>query len=232
MGGQMKLTSILALGALLLVGCGEDKGYGDPIQDPNAAASAEAAIGNATLLGSDQQTTNDAALGALNALSANMNLLAGVKLQQQQQAQQYASPTQANVDEGCVTVTDTSITYDSCDYAGNIVDGTISNSNGHLDIDILFAYADVDVSTDVEVKSSLDVSATEIAGYLDFKVILETQDVKVTSHLDGDFDIVLSDGCAVDGDLEVHASASANGQSQDVWVKADYGPSCGDIVIR
>jgi len=227
----MKLQSIVAAGLLLLGACGEDKGYGDPIDDPNATTSAEAAVGNATLLGSDQQS-NDAALGVINTLSANMNLLAGAKLQQQQGAQQYALPAGSNVDEACVTITDTTITYDSCDYAGNTVDGTFSHANGHIDIDLVFHYEDVDLTTDVEVDSSLDVSDAALTGFLDFKVNLATDGVRVTSRLDGDFDIVLSDGCAVDGDLEVHASASANGQSQDVWVKAEYGPSCGDIVIR
>ena len=57
-----RTTACLTLVVFIVSACGEDKDYGDPLEDPNATASANAAVTNAGLLTTD--TTNDTALNA------------------------------------------------------------------------------------------------------------------------------------------------------------------------
>jgi len=219
--------ALIAVAGGLGLACGEDKNYGDPIDDPNATASATAAVSNTNQLRED--TANDTALNALNGLSANYNLMAGAKLQYEQGSQPQALPA---VDDACVVVSESGVVYDDCDFAGNTVNGSVSRSGSDVSIDLEFFRSDTDTSTTIDVDGKVSITAASLSGYVDFGIRMQTDSITVNTSLDGDFDIDLVDGCAVGGELEVHASAHANGQSQSVWVKAEYGPECGDIVIR
>lgn len=224
-------VSIAALLACTVgLGCGEDKDYGDPIEDPNARASALGAIANAQLLPS--MTTNDSALFAVNALSANFNLLTGAKYQHQNGVSQRVDASGGQVDEACIVVTSTTITYDNCDFIGATVDGTVSVDASNVSVDVRFESSGGDLFQTTDVTANVDVTDQSISGFVDFDLEISTDNAVITSIFDGDFDIDLAGGCAVGGDLEVHAAVAGNGQSISVWAKADYGPTCEDIVIR
>ena len=126
------MAAIAALAALSAA-CGEDKNYGDPLEDPNAAAHANGAVTNTAQLTTD--TTNETALNALNALSGNFNILAGIKYQVEQGTDQ---PTAlAAVDEACVVMSETGIVYTDCDWAGNVVNGSVTRSGADVSIEVL-----------------------------------------------------------------------------------------------
>jgi hypothetical protein len=223
--------TILVCGALaaMLFACGEDKNYGDPIDDPNAPVHASAAITNTQALTTD--TTNDTALNALNGLSGNMNILGGVKLQQEQGTNQSLQDT-SQVDEACVDQTDTSITYTDCDYAGTTVNGSVSRNGSDISIDVEFVAVSEDTTQTTTADGQLTVTDTELTGYVDFDIDYDLEETSFSASLDGNFDVVLSEGCAVGGEMEVHGTTRANGFSQSVWVKAEYGPACMDVVVR
>lgn len=214
---------------LLGAACGEDKNYGDPLGDPTAQAHATQSIGNAMLLDSD--AANDTPLNAVNGLSANFNLMAGAKLQHEQMA--LRSTAFGAVDDGCVVLAPGSFTYSDCDFAGNTVNGSVVRSGDTISIDLSFARSDEDSSTTIDVDGAVDVTATAIDGYVDFTITTENEGFSSETILDGDFDVVLDEqGCAVDGELEVHGKTKVLGQSQSVWAKAEFGPTCGDVIVR
>ena len=218
----------LALLTLALSGCGEDKGYGTPIEDPNAALSASAAVSNGGMLRAD--TSNDTALVALNGLSGNLNLLAGAKLQHEQG--ETPQNLAAAVDENCVVVDEGGVTYTDCEFAGNTVNGSVSRSGSDVSIDLEFFRLAEDLSTSIDVLGDVGITDVALTGYVDFDIGYDSDDFSATAGLDADFDVVLADGCAVGGELEVHATARAQGQSESLWVKAEFGPACGDVVVR
>lgn len=220
----------IAAAVVFAAACGEDKNYGDPLTDPSAVSHANAAITNTSGLSTD--TTNDSSLSLLNGLSANMNLLAGIKMQRDQ-APARLVPTEAGVDEACVVVTESSISYNDCDWNGVTVNGSVSRSGTHVSIDLSFVNAsDPDYRQTTRSRGEIDISDTAITGFVDFDLDIETDGGTISGDFDGDFDVVLDNGCPVGGFLEIHAVASAAGRTQSVWVKADYGPACGDVVVR
>jgi hypothetical protein len=225
----MSRLTIATLTALLLAtGCGEDKDYGAPLDNPTAQAHATQAVTNVALL--DSNTTNDTPLSAIDALSANFNLITGAKYQDRQGTAQYA-PGAALVDETCVVITETSFTYTDCEFAGNTVNGTVSRSGDTVSVDVHFSRSDTDTTTTIDVDGSVTANAQKITGYVDFDIDINTDNGTIHTSLDGNFDVVLADGCAVDGQLECHAVAKAAGQSQSVWAKAEFGPECGQVTI-
>jgi len=226
----MRQYALLAVIVALVSACGEDKGYGDPLTDPNAPLSATAAVGNAATLSTD--TTNESALNALNAVSGNYNLLGGIKYQAEQGTASRGPVIY--VDAACVVQTTSNITWTDCDWAGNVVNGSINRSGTEVVIDVNFFREDTTTGEQAEIDAAgtLDISPTALAGNLDFHMEQRSDDFDLRSDFNGDFDVVLAEGCAVGGQLEVHVSASSYGQSQSVWVLAEFGPACGDVVVR
>lgn len=225
--------TILVSGALIaamLAACGEDKNYGDPIEDPNAPVHANAAITNAQFLVAD--TVNDTALNALNGLSGNMNVLGGVKLQQEQGTSQSLDGPTSVVDEACVDQTETSISYSDCEWVGTTVNGSVTRSGSDISIDVEFVSVSEDTTQTTNANGQLTLTDTELTGYVDFDIDYDFDGNDLGASLDGDFDVVLSEGCAVGGEMEVHGKTSGSGFSQSVWVKAEYGPVCMDVVVR
>ena len=224
------IALIAVLGAAMLTACGEDKNYGDPLTDPNAPAYASAAVTNARTLTAD--TTNDTALFALNGLSGNMNILGGAKLQQEQQTNQSLGQGSQVVDDACVDISESGIVYDDCDWQGTTVNGSVSRSGADVSIDLTFVTVTTDTTQTTDARAELTITATELSGFVDFDLDYQLENGSLSAGFDGDFDVVLAEGCAVGGELEIHATASSYGQSQSVWVKAEFGPACGDIVVR
>ncbi len=220
----------LAIAVLLGSACGgENKQYGEPIEDPSAALHATAAVTNTARLRAD--TTNDTGLSAVDALSGNVNLLGGIKLQHLQADQPQSAPLR-DVDAACVVQSTSGVVYSDCEWAGNIVNGSIIRTGDIVEVDLAFERADEDTTTEIGADGKLTINDSELSGYLDIDLRIETDSVTIRATFDSDFDVMLVDGCAVGGSLELHAVAGAGGSSQSVWVLAEYGPACGDVVVR
>lgn len=228
----------MVLTALVATGCGEDKEYGDPIELEFADQSATSAVTNASGV---TNMEGDAPVSALNVLSGNLSVLVNAKYQHlhgdPQTAQRIESPERNVIDETCLTQTETELAYDGCETQGMTVDGTVSVSGDEVEIhlDMSVTQADQDFSSEIAIDGVLEVTASAIDGYLDFDTTTETEDLHATVDMDSDFDVELEDGCAVGGEVEVHAVAvSKSGgvrAEQDLWVKAEYGPACGDVAV-
>lgn len=220
----------LAALAIATLGCGADKNYGDPIENPAATQSALGAIANAQLLTS--RTSNESALDAVNALSANFNLMTGAKLNRNPEVEQGVEAILAQVDEACVVSTTTTVTYTGCDYAGTTVNGTVTVVGSSASMSLRFESVVEDLVQTTDVAADVEISDTSIAGFVDYDVDVTTDETSLEATFDGGFDVDLLDGCAVSGELEVHAVAASDGRSISVWAKAEYGPDCQSVVVR
>ena len=225
-----RLIATPLLSGLLTTGCGEDKDYGDPIDNPQAAQSATGAITNAQLLPST--VTNDAVLQGLNGLGANFNLMSGAKLQAQQDSQQRIALSYAAVDEACVVIGSDTITYADCLFANSTVSGTVTTNGANIAASIHFLFVDEDLTQTLDIDADIEVSETKIAGFVDFDSEISDDQLTIKYAFDGDFSVDLLEGCAVGGELEVHGVVRASGRKQSVWTKAEYGPTCADVIVR
>ena len=234
-----RLTSLTCILAAGLAACGENKNYGEPLEDPNAAQSAMAAVLNAQRMGT--MASNDVALSSADGFAGNLNVLAGVKFQAEQPQQddeEFAAPKRNAarlmlVDEACVTESGTTITYNDCDYSNTVVNGTVSIDLPNIDMDVEFVSVDEDSTQTTEFRANMNVSETAIDGYFDVDLDYSSDEgFGFSGTFDSDFDIVLADGCAVGGELEAHAVVKASGRSESVWVKAEYGPDCETVIVR
>ncbi len=226
---QRCFIAVLALGSL--VACGEDKNYGDPLTTPGIGTSASATVGTALTLQTD--SSNESALNALNALGGYYNSITGAKYNEGQ-AQAPARPL--NVPEECVAQTDTSITWTDCLYGTDItVNGSVTRSGATITADVNFLAVDPDDGStqDTDANASIDITTGAISGTISFDQEYHEDDFGFSAEFDGYYDVVLdAQGCATGGTVEMRGHASASGQSQTIWAIAEFGPACGDVVVR
>lgn len=231
-----RVSPCLLIPLLVAAGCGgESKNYGDPIESEVAQQSAGAAIDHASVLTSSESWT--APLTALNAVSGSYNVMAGAKLQAEYEddygdLMARVADAQPLQDDDCATMSASGIVYDDCDFNGVAVDGSITYAESDVSIDLTFDDPDPELSVDIRIRGEIAITETYIAGGLDFRLDISVEGDSARAELNGDFDIELVDGCAVGGELEVNVKASAQGQSESTWVKAEYGPACGEVIIR
>ena len=214
--------------------CGEDKGYGDPITDPAVEQAAVNLVSGVSVLVDDK--TNDGAVVAADFLSSSLIALATAKLATQvpERTPTIVDTGSNVVDEACVTTDGTLITYDNCDFGGVVLDGTASQSGDHVEVDVTTSMTDPEFSLDANLGVSLTINDQVIVGHLSSTAKMTFAEVggPITSSLSAEFDVALDNGCPIGGFIEINMSASAQGQSESVWVKADYGPACGDVTVR
>lgn len=224
----------------MAAGCGEDKGYGDPIDSPAAEQSAQAAVDSSFQIHGE---TNDAAVVALSGMSSNVSVLVNAKLQAQYQEQLPEQPTATSgiragvVDELCVDISDTEIVYDDCDFQGGSLAGTVNLGDDSASVDISISVsADAEYQIDTRMRGDITVTDSRVVGALDYDVTTVSDDVTSDVELSTTFDVDVVDGCAVGGEIEANADQVARTgsvtASQSIWVKATFGPECGDVVIR
>lgn len=153
------------------------------------------------------------------------------------------------LDATCVTTDGTKITYNACDFGMATMDGTIDYKDPTVTVNLKIGVATSGVTSNVDYSGAVDVTATAITGSLSFTSATDVsgataglaggQGVSATTTADATYDVTLTDGCATGGSIEVHSVTSVSGGSipsgaggVDVWVKALFGPACGDVQIQ
>lgn len=221
------MKTILIAGILILGACGGDGGgdFGDPIDSPQAQAAATATLDDTNSLNEIRDDpSDDGSLGKALSISGSLQTMSSAKLGAGAQA--LTSGLEVNVDENCFTSTDTSVTYTNCMSDSTTIDGTISWTVDTLVIDLTIATTDLTYSID----GDLTITDTLIDGNLDYTWQGMQAGQTFNYSLDADYDNITLDatGCATGGELVVHSVTTGF----DVWVKAEYGPNCGDVTIR
>lgn len=166
----------------------------------------------------------------------------------------FLSQAQGALDAGCYSTDGATTTYTGCDTGGFSITGTITTGESQVSIDLTltgsgtvgglnsFAFTQV---------GSISFSETAITGELKYDTDVDIDGAGGTSGsfstktaVRAIYDIQLTAGCATGGTLEVNQkttadlsglegvpASAANSGSTDVWVKAEFGPNCGDVTL-
>ena len=122
---------------------------------------------------------------------------------------------------GCEVITDHSVTWNHCTDNSIAINGSISWSTGHVDVDLHATATAQGVTLDYAFTGSLTVSATAIDGDMtvSYHVTAGTQSASETVHTQ--IGVTLFAGCINSGTLTVTATGSGTGTRnvaiQVVW---------------
>lgn len=247
---------------LALTACGDDEGSSKGYSDPKPATQAESTSAQSAVTGvndmrslSETDPKDGAAAGKVSAIYSNVNVLVGSK---QAAAVQGGLETatggllgvvEGALDEACLTVNGGTVTYNNCDFGSTQMNGTIGFTDPTLTVDLTITVGVSGVASTIDYKGSLQVTATDITGTLSFKASSDVSGAlggaagaggfQTTTTADAVYDVQLTDGCPTGGEMEVHSVTSVSGSgipssagAQDIWVKALFGPACGDVQVQ
>ncbi len=253
------LIACFALAAAACSSGDDDKGYGSRIGGPAEEQAAARTIDSIYDLRSfkDSGGSDDLALASVTVGFSEASTLLNAKLGSQQgQGTQYLmatdelksriaalSPSIAVANGGderasalgddCVSVSGDTITYNNCSWVYGSIDGWITTSGDHLSFDLEVAYVDGDYYLDLDMKGDIVASDTQFLGDFSYNIEARFGEVTLSYKLDGEFDVVITDGCATGGYLEIHgdivASSAGNSANWNGWVRAEFGPTCGAV---
>lgn len=250
---KSRLSGVIGLCAVLLASAcgGDDKGYGSAITvDGTTKTQISSMVSQAAGVSSVATSTpcNNEDLANLLALYESMTVLLDVKLAHKsgEAAPDRAlalvlDAARAQIAAGgakpagtCVPGSGT-VTFDNYTVAGGSINGTISFANGTFKADLTVMLTAEGFSITEKMKGSLTVTTTSIKGSLTITASGSFQGGTLSATYSSSYDLTIANNCATDGTIEVHASGNAQTQGAnakyDVWVKADFGPACGDVTI-
>jgi hypothetical protein len=151
----------------------------------------------------------------------------------------------AALDQACFTQgADGSVTYDQCDYGTGTIDGSLSYAGDTLTIDLTIT-STAGGSWTIREAGRLTLTDALVQGTLDLSITTDFDQGAAAGYaidydVDAIYDVQLTDGCPTGGSLEVHAVTSianlpagvpGGAGETDVWVKAEFGPGCGDVTL-
>lgn len=236
---------------LFLTACGGDDDKappGDPINSPAATSSALSAMeatANLTSLSTDN-ADDQSALGGVGGLFGSYYTVLNAKYAEQQQkanlvqskltddaANSFNLPDLATADfSDCYTVSGDTITYSDCESEGFTLDGTLTVTETSLSIDITMEGTEEGMTMSMTMQGALSFSDTALTGDLSLDVEGTTNGQNVTFNIDAEYDVVLTDGCATGGTMVVDGSWSYGQSNADVTAYIEFGPTCGEAVVR
>ncbi len=122
----------------------------------------------------------------------------------------------------CAVIQANSIVWDHCtEQDGTTIDGTISWSPGHVDVDLHVTVMSGGVQGTFSVVGSMTVSASEIQSDMTVMLSYSGNGVSFNETIHTQIDVQLNDGCVSGGTMTVTASGSGtgarNGAVQVVW---------------
>lgn len=226
----MRIKTLMSAGLLVVAaGCGDDGGggsYGDPIENPQAEMAGTQSVSGAnemTVLASDPG--NDGAIGQMFTVYGTLSQMASYK--------QGAQPTSArdvggnaNLDEACLSTSGSTTTYDNCVSGDTTIDGTITGGDARVEMDLAITTS----QAVIDMSGALDFTATSLDGRLTYETSVQAGGMDIVTTYTGDYNITMDgQGCPTAGDVEVHYTAS--GGAIDVYAKAEFGPTCGDVTF-
>lgn len=123
--------------------------------------------------------------------------------------------------DDCAVVSPSSIVWHHCVDSGVTIDGMISWSPGHVDVDLQLSGSSQGVTFDYALGGNMTVSATAIRGEMTLAVSASAGGNSASQMIDSKIDVQIADGCITSGTLTVTASGSGagtrNGAVQVVW---------------
>lgn len=131
------------------------------------------------------------------------------------------SVLQATAD-ACQVVTDHSVTWNQCQDNNATIDGSMSWSPGHVEIDLHATSNSPSLALDYEFSGSMTVSDAAIQSDMTVSYTATSGGQTVTDAIRSQLDVQLASGCIYRGTLTVTETASGSGAHdravQVVWI--------------
>lgn len=128
-----------------------------------------------------------------------------------------AGPSRLGPD-GCEVVTGSSITWTQCQDDGATIDGGMSWSPGHVDLDLHATASGAALQLDYAFTGALTISDTAIEGDTDVSFTASDGAGSHHSAIHTQIDVQVAMGCIYDGTLTVIATGEASHALQVVWI--------------
>jgi hypothetical protein len=153
------------------------------------------------------------------------------------------------LDASCYSSDGQTTTYTQCSFGGGYtIDGTLSFAGETLSVDLTLVSAQpggVVSGFEFAQQGTLTINATGISGELTYDAQVSASGgvggaFSAETDVTAIYAVVLEAGCPVGGSLEVNAVTTANvaglppgasAGNQSTWVRADFGPNCGDVTL-
>ena len=230
----MKNLFCISVVGLVLSACGGDDGPDlGPVTD--ATPTQQTAISSTAqdlALIANANTQGEAAAGAaiefaftaqgLLAPAAAARAVPGLSAAAGAVARRAAAAGRAQVEaDDCEVIGPSSVVWNHCTENGVTVDGMISWSPGHVDVDIHATGSTGSVSLDYSFTGSVTVSSTAIHGDMTIALDATSGGTSYSQKLRTQIDVQVASGCISGGTLTVTASGSGsgtrNGAVQVIW---------------
>jgi hypothetical protein len=234
-----KILVVIAIAAAACGG-GTDKGYGQPLTvDATTKTMLSGIVTKAA--GVQSVATSPCAGDGLTNLAGlydSLSILLELKLGKNasglaplmREALGSAKPDAT----GCNAASGT-VTFDHFDLGVGTLNGKITYSNGNFTTDLTVTLSTNGTTLTMKMSGTIAVSATALKGELDISANATLSGTTVNVSFSSNYDVTLANNCATGGQIELHADGNGSGQGKtanyDVWVKAVFGPACGDVTV-
>ena len=232
-----RLLFLVTALALVCYGCGGDDGGGatTPIDNPAAEQAAEGAVESTKSLGglANDPSSSDA-LGAMSEIYGELSAMASAG---QTGLSGFPALTGDKAPlETCVSASDALISYDNCDYGATNINGTVGVDGDTVTTDLTINSASGGVSVGFTMIGSIAVTASLIEGSVVYDTNFSGIEIPGGAgalRLEATYNAIGLDGsgCPTSGSLTVSQSYSGAGGFDFGDVRAEFGPSCGDVQL-
>jgi hypothetical protein len=113
--------------------------------------------------------------------------------------------------DGCEVIGPSSVVWNHCTSNGVTIDGMISWSAGHVDVDIHAAGSSGSVTVDYSLTGSVTVSATAVQGDMTVSLDASNGSASYSQKVQTQIDVQIANGCISSGTLTVTATGSGSG---------------------
>lgn len=225
--------------ALFSYGCGSADGgeATTPVDNPAAEAAADSAVDATQMLGEVKSAPDSSnALGAVSNMYGQLSAMASSGAAGLAGLSVVDGTTQKAGLETCVTATDSLVTYNSCDFASSNINGTIGISGDTISCNLTLNSGLSGTTVGFTMLGSLTVTETLVTGSITYDTAISGIDIPGGVGgvlLEANYDNVGLDaqGCPTSGSLTVRQSVSGGFGYDFGAVRADFGPSCGEVQL-
>src|SRR5262249_54383313 len=124
--------------------------------------------------------------------------------------EELAAMVLALTPDGCQVVTDHDVTWNHCQDNDATIDGTLSWSSGHIDIDVHATATTASANVDYSFSGSMTVSDAALQADMTIAFTATSGGQTVTNTLHSQLDVQLATGCIYRGTLTVTLASSGN----------------------
>jgi hypothetical protein len=123
--------------------------------------------------------------------------------------------------DDCAVVGPTSVVWTACSEEGFTIDGKVSWSPGHVEVDVKINGSTQGITFDYEISADMTVSTTAIQADMTFAGSATVNGMKFSESVHSEIDVQIAQGCITSGTLTVTVSGSGtgsvNGAVQVIW---------------